>query len=80
MGDPRRAPRSPVARAALSEATRGIVRALPECLRTAYPVPEADAFRALTAGTAWPGDAIIWADVDAGRTRILSRAPRGIGR
>jgi transcriptional regulator with XRE-family HTH domain len=63
-----------------SEATRGIVRALPELFRTAYPVPEVDAFHALTAGTAWPGDAIIWADVDAGRTRILSRAPRGVGR
>ena len=63
-----------------SEATRGVVRALPELFRAAYPAPEADAYRALTEGTAWPGDAILWADVDAGRTSILQQAPCGVRR
>ena len=63
-----------------SEANRGVVRALPELFRAAYPVPESDAYRALTSGTRWPGDAILWADVDATRTRILRQAPRGTRR
>lgn len=63
-----------------SETTRGVVRALPELFRAAYPIPEAEAYHALTTGTAWPGDAILWADVDAGRTRLLRHAPRGTRR
>ena len=63
-----------------SEATRGVVRALPGLFRAAYPVPESEAYRALTAGTAWPGDAILWADVDGARTRRLRQAPRGTRR
>lgn len=63
-----------------TEATRAVVRVLPELFRAAYPVPEADAYGALTAGTRWPGDALLWADVDGARTRILRQAPRGVRR
>jgi transcriptional regulator with XRE-family HTH domain len=64
-----------------TEASRTVVRSLPELFRAAYPVPEAAAYRALTSDTdAWPGNALLWADVDAERTRILRRAPRDVGR
>lgn len=63
-----------------SEATRGVVRALPEVFRAAYPIPEADAYRALAAGTRWPGNALLWADVDGERTRLLRQSPRGVRR
>jgi transcriptional regulator with XRE-family HTH domain len=64
-----------------TRATREVVRALPELFRTAYPVKELNAYDALTTSSAeWPGNAILWADVDGPRTRILRHAPRGVGR
>jgi transcriptional regulator with XRE-family HTH domain len=58
--------------------TRQLVRRFESTVRAAYPARAADAFRALTIGVAWPGDAILWADVDADVVRIRDRPPRGI--
>ena len=64
-----------------TRATREIVRALPELFRAAYPAGEEGAYEALTTSSVpWPGNAILWADVDGARTRILRAAPRGTGR
>ena len=61
--------------------TRAIVRGLPEVFRVAYPAAEPEAFRILTSTQGpWPGDALLWAEVRAGRGRILDGAPRSAGR
>lgn len=61
--------------------TRALVRGLPELFRAAYPVPESVSFAALSAtDERWPGNALLWAEVVAGRARILDGAPRGMGR
>jgi transcriptional regulator with XRE-family HTH domain len=61
--------------------TRRLVRSLPELFRAAFPVPEAEAFAALTRDQLpWPGNALLWAEVAGGRARILDGAPRAAGR
>lgn len=61
--------------------TRALVRSLPELFRAAYPATEAAASQALrTRDEAWPGNAMLWAEVSAGRERILDGAPRSTGR
>ena len=59
-------------------ATREVARRFEATLRTAYPVRAADVYAALTTGTAWPGDGILWADVKGDAARILERPPRGV--
>ncbi len=61
--------------------TRALVRGLPDLFRAAYPVTEAEAFRALTgAREPWPGNALLWAEASGSRARILDGAPRSSGR
>jgi transcriptional regulator with XRE-family HTH domain len=61
--------------------TRALVRGLPELFRAAFPVPEAEAFEALTSRhLAWPGHALLWAEASNGRATILDGAPRTCGR
>lgn len=63
-----------------TRAMRDLARSFEQTLRTAYPATTSDAFRSLTeADVAWPGGAIIWAEVAAARTRILPTPPRGVG-
>jgi transcriptional regulator with XRE-family HTH domain len=58
-----------------------LVRQIPETFRRAYPADTEAAVEALTSGTlAWPGDAVIWADVDGTATRILRGLPRALRR
>lgn len=62
-----------------TRATRDIARAFEATLSSEYPARATAVFAALTTGDApWPGSGILWADVQQGRARILSRPPRGI--
>ncbi|MFN8630462.1 MAG: hypothetical protein U0838_09130 [Chloroflexota bacterium] len=62
-----------------TRANRDLVRSAPAVFRAAYPGRAADAYRALTDPTAeFPGAAILWAVVEAGRGRILDHPPRGV--
>lgn len=59
--------------------TREIARRFEATLGAAFPTPSIDAFRALTEpAEAWPGAAILWARLEAGRAEILERPPRGV--
>ena len=55
---------------------REIVREHERLLAAAYPARAAEARAALTGDRAWPGHAILWADVRGGRARILEGTPR----
>jgi transcriptional regulator with XRE-family HTH domain len=60
-------------------ATRVIARRFEGTLAAAYPATAIEALRALRrADRPWPGAAIIWARVEAGRATILERPPRGV--
>jgi hypothetical protein len=59
-------------------ATRDVVRAYPESLRSEFPARARDAYAALTGSAPWPGPALLWAIVDGTRATILDRPPRGI--
>src|SRR5689334_10497391 len=58
--------------------TREIARRFEATLRTAYPARTPDVYAALTEGTTWPGDGILWADVHGDDARILDHPPRGV--
>src|SRR3990172_508260 len=59
--------------------TPEIARQFAATLGAAYPARTSDAFDALTgADRPWPGPAILWARVDAGRGEILRLPPRGV--
>ncbi|MEX1346025.1 MAG: helix-turn-helix transcriptional regulator [Candidatus Limnocylindrales bacterium] len=58
--------------------TRAIVAEHGQLMGAAYPAPAAAAHAALTTASSWPGNAILWADIDRGRTRIRPTPPRGI--
>jgi transcriptional regulator with XRE-family HTH domain len=47
-------------------------------LATALPARTADVLAALRHEGAWPGAGIVWAEIDAGRARILDGPPRGV--
>ncbi len=58
---------------------RDLAARFEETLRAAYPARCRDAVMALTGSTMpWPGPAIVWMVVDAGRARLLDGPPRGI--
>ena len=57
---------------------REVVRAASQTLSAAYPARAVDVLASLTGDTPWPGAAMIWANVDRGRARILDGPPRGI--
>ena len=59
-------------------AMRDVVRTAAGTLSAAYPARAVDALASLTGEAPWPGAAMIWANVEGGRARILDGAPRGI--
>jgi alkanesulfonate monooxygenase SsuD/methylene tetrahydromethanopterin reductase-like flavin-dependent oxidoreductase (luciferase family) len=61
-----------------TRATRELAMRYPDLLTVAYPASAHLAFRALHGEVPWPGDALLWADVDAGMATIRSRPPRGV--
>jgi transcriptional regulator with XRE-family HTH domain len=58
--------------------TRSIARAYQATLAAAFPARSADAFAAIKDGAPWPGPAILWARIEAGRAEILDTPPRGV--
>ncbi len=55
-----------------TRATRSVAVEHAAQLRVAYPAHPDDALAALTtAGVAWPGHALVWAEISAGRVRLL---------
>ena len=61
-----------------SPSTRSVVARNAAILRAAYPVGHRDALAALVSGSAWPGSAIVWMDVQGGSARLRDRVPRGV--
>ena len=59
-------------------AMREIARRFEATLRTAYPARTSSIYTALTEGTAWPGDGILWADVRGDAARVMDRPPRSV--
>jgi transcriptional regulator with XRE-family HTH domain len=59
-------------------ATRAVVARFAGVVAAAYPARSADAYAALTSQAPWPGDALPWCRVEAGRATILVHPPRGI--
>jgi hypothetical protein len=53
-----------------TRATRSVAAAFANQLRAAYPAHPADALAAPTGDAAWPGPALVWARIDAGRVRF----------
>ncbi len=47
-------------------------------LGAAYPARTGDALDSLRGRAAWPGDAIVWMRVEAGRGTLLDGPPRGV--
>jgi transcriptional regulator with XRE-family HTH domain len=59
--------------------TRAIARLYSATLQAAFPAQASDAHRALFGTSdAWPGPAVIWADLTGSNARILDRAPRSV--
>lgn len=56
-----------------TRATRTVGREFERQLRAAYPAHPADALTALFGTVAWPGPALVWADLQAARVRFLDR-------
>lgn len=74
-------PARPVGRLLLVRSTmrtRATVAQYANVVSAAYPARASDAHAALTGETAWPGDALLWCRVEAGRATVLDRPPRGI--
>ncbi len=62
-------------------AMRELARTLPATFATAYPARPEDAVEALTTtGCRWPGNVIVWVQVDGASTRLLTGSPRSISR
>ena len=53
--------------------TRAIGRDFRQQLAAAYPAHPADAIAALTGTVAWPGAALVWAELEARRVRFIGR-------
>jgi transcriptional regulator with XRE-family HTH domain len=56
-----------------TKATRAIGREFERQLAAAYPAHPADAIAALTGTTAWPGAALVWAEIERDRVRFIAR-------
>ncbi len=62
-----------------TRATRDVARLYEATLATTFPTRSEDAFAALTTvSTPWPGPAMMWARLEAGRAAILEKPPRGV--
>jgi transcriptional regulator with XRE-family HTH domain len=59
-------------------ATRAIARSYEATLTVAFPARTPEALAALRGNAAWPGPAIVWANVERGRGEILEGPPRGV--
>ena len=59
-------------------ATRAIARAYEATLTASFPGSTAAAVDSLRHGGGWPGPAIVWARLQAGRAEILEGPPRGV--
>ena len=58
--------------------TRSVASSYEATLAAAFPATAIDALAALRGNAAWPGPAIVWARVEAGRAQILEGVPRGV--
>lgn len=58
--------------------TRATVAQFADLVAAAYRAATSAAYRALTTNGPWPGDALLWCRVEAGRATVLERPPRGI--
>jgi transcriptional regulator with XRE-family HTH domain len=58
--------------------TRDVARLYEATFAAAFPARTADAVAALTGSAPWPGAAIVWMEVEAGRARLLDRPPRSV--
>lgn len=56
-----------------TRATRQIGREFERQLVAAYPAHPADAIAALTNTTPWPGAALVWAEIEPNRVRLIAR-------
>ena len=56
-----------------TRATRGVGREFERLLAAAYPAHPADAIAALTGTAPWPGAALVWAELEPGRVRLIGR-------
>ena len=54
-----------------TRANRQVVRDFDRQLRVSYPAHPDDAIAALTGTSTWPGAALVWAEVAAGRARLV---------
>jgi transcriptional regulator with XRE-family HTH domain len=61
-----------------TEATRDIARRFEQTLSTSYPARSIDIFDALTTGSEWPGDGILWSRSSGAVAELLPRPPRGV--
>ncbi len=80
-GAPRVTPEERVGRLLVlrnTAAMREVARAASQTLSAAYPARTVDAINSLAGDAPWPGSAIIWANVEGGRSQILDGPPRGI--
>jgi transcriptional regulator with XRE-family HTH domain len=62
----------------VTSTTLQVARTYGDVLKAAYPARHADALAALTGTNTWPGPALVWMDVSAGRATFRSSPPRGI--
>lgn len=62
----------------LTRATRQLAAEHAELLSISWPARCADVYSALTQGTDWPGDGLLWCRVEASAATILRHPPRGI--
>jgi transcriptional regulator with XRE-family HTH domain len=60
-------------------ATLAAAREYEHLLSAAYPASTTAAYAAMIGPAPWPGAAILWADVSAGKARLRPAPPRGIG-
>jgi transcriptional regulator with XRE-family HTH domain len=56
-----------------TKATRQVGRQFERQLAAAYPVHPADAIAALTGTAPWPGNALVWAEIEPNRVRFIAR-------
>ena len=61
-----------------TEATREVARQYAATFAAAYPARTADVVDALTLGTTWPGDGIVWMRLQGGIAELLRYPPRGV--
>jgi transcriptional regulator with XRE-family HTH domain len=61
-----------------TESTRAISRQFAATLSTAYPARSTDVFDALTRGSPWPDNGMVWMRVENGSATLLEHPPRGV--